>query len=288
MKTNFLMLGMIFSVLIISCSKNDDNDSTTISDDEVGINADIDIASDDVSNVLEEQLAITNLDGSGRGPALVYAGCATITRTPAAGTVLNVGQTVTKVIDFGTQCVQPNGNILSGKINMSFVYNPSATTQTVTYIFENFYHNARKLNGQKTFTRSMTATTATSQSHPIIVMNMDMLITLTDGRMLTRIGTRTREFVAGFSTSTLSDNVYDVTGNWTTTFPNTTIQTSTITTPLKLKLSCVAPNTSIITQGVISFVRNTNNATLDYGDGSCDNQAVFTLNGVSRFITLRR
>ena len=288
MKTNFLMLGMIFSVLIISCSKNDDTDSTTISEDEVGINADIDIASDDVSNVLEEQLAITNLDGSGRGSAMVYAGCATITRTPAVGTVPNVGQTVTKVIDFGTRCVQPNGNILSGKINMSFVYNPSATTQTVTYIFENFYHNARKLNGQKTFTRSMTAATATSQSHPIIVMNMDMLITLTDGRMLTRIGTRTREFVEGFSTSTLTDNVYDVTGNWTTTFPNTTVQSSTITTPLKLKLSCVAPNTSIITQGVISFVRNTNNATLDYGDGSCDNQAVFTLNGVSTFITLRR
>ena len=47
-----------------------------------------------------------------------------------------------------------------------------------------------------------------------------------------------REIVAGSGTSILADNIYNVTGNWATTFPNTTIQNRSITTPLVVKLNC--------------------------------------------------
>jgi hypothetical protein len=70
-----------------------------------------------------------------------------------------------------------------------------------------------------------------------------------------------------------------VTGNWTTTFPNTTVQTSTITSPLLVKMSCINQNKPLLVQGIITFTRNGNTATLDYGDGTCDNLAVFTING---------
>ncbi|MBC7557236.1 MAG: hypothetical protein H7195_09785, partial [Chryseobacterium sp.] len=105
--------------------------------------------------------------------------------------------------------------------------------------------------------------------------------TFLSGKTYHRVGTRVREIVAGYETSILSDNVYNVTGNWTTTFPNTTIQSSTITTPLVIKLNCAN-----IVKGVITSTRNGNTATLDYGNGDCDNLAVFTFNGVANNIVL--
>ena len=44
-------------------------------------------------------------------------------------------------------------------------------------------------------------------------------------------------------------------------------------------MSCVAVNKPLIVSGIITIVRNGNTATLDYGDGTCDNLAVLTVNG---------
>jgi hypothetical protein len=110
-------------------------------------------------------------------------------------------------------------------------------------------------------------------------MNMDMTATFPDGRVFTRVGQRVREIIEGYGTVSWTDNVYKVTGSWTTTFPNTSLQTSTITTPLIVKMSCVAVNKPLIVQGVITYVRGDRTATLDFGNGECDNTAVFTING---------
>lgn len=294
MKTKILFLGLVVSLFTVSCSK--DKEDSVFSADEAGVNAKIDIANDDVSDIVEGQFNAT-MDNSTTGKAIEYAAvttnlptCATVTRVPAFGTPLTAGQTVTKTIDFGTTgCAMPNGNILKGQIIATFVYNPTATSHTINYHFNNFYHNAIKFDGDKTFTRTMTAATSTSSSHPIVVMNMDMTATFPDGRVFNRIGTRTREIIAGYDTpNVFADNVYQVTGNWTTTFPNTTVQTSTISNsnPLIVKMSCIAANKPLIVQGLITFARNGHTATLDYGNGTCDNLAVFTINGTSYTIVI--
>lgn len=277
---------MILSLMTIGCSKNDASDNSTITAEEAGINAKMDIANDDVSNVVETQLQATLNDGvNGKSAEMASTSCPLVSRTPAFGTVLVSGDVVTKTIDFGTGCTQPNGNVLKGIITINFIYNPTASSHTVTYTFNNFYHNARKFEGTKTFTRTMTVATAASPAHPIVTMLMDMTMTLPDGRVFTRVGTRTREITAGYGTPATNDNEYTVTGNWTTTFPSTTVQTSTITTPLIIKLAC-NPTFSPISQGVITFTRNSHTATLDYGNGDCDNLAVFTINGVAHNIVL--
>ncbi len=281
MKTRFLMLGMIFSLITISCSKKENEDSTTITKDEAVANANIDVATDDVTVVIDEEFEASQRSTIANPEFFVTTGCPTITRTPAFGTVLNPGDTVQKTIDFGTGCVRPSGNVLRGKIRIQFVYDPNATVRTVTYTFDNFFHNLRGIVGTKTFIKTITATGAT------VVMNMDLTMTLADGRTLRRIGTRTRNIVEGFGTPTPNDNVYQVTGNWTTTYPNNSIQTSTITTPLVIKMACL-PTNSAISAGVITFVRNGRTATLDYGNGTCDKLAVFTYNGISFNITLGR
>jgi len=291
MKTKILFLGLVLSLFTISCNK-DNEENSTITADEASMNAKIDIANDDVSDIIEGEFVAT-LDNNVSGKSNEVAStnlppCVTITRVPAFGTAITPGTLVTKTIDFGTTgCPMPNGNILKGQIIMSFTFSPGAASHTINYQFLNFYHNALKFDGNKSFTRTMSVATASSPSHPVVVMNMDMTVTFPNGNVLERVGTRTREIIAGFNTpNVFLDNVYQVTGNWTTTFPNTTVQTSTITTPLNVKMSCISVNKPLLVSGVITFVRNNNTATLDYGNGDCDNLAVFTINGNSYNVTI--
>lgn len=296
MKTTILAFGFFAILAIVSCNREDDkNTIAAFSSDEAKVNSKIDLANDDVADIVEGQVNETLNNAAGRyseAPASSsLPACATVVRNPAFGTPLTPGTEVTKTITFGdetTGCTLANGNVLKGTIIVTFSYQPEATTPlNINYQFVNFYHNQIKLNGNKNFTRTMSQATQQSPSHPIVVMNMQMTAEFPDGRIYTRVGTRTREIIAGYDTpNNLLDNIYQVTGNWTTTFPNTNIQTSTITTPLLVKMSCRAVNKPLIVQGVITFQRNGNSATLDYGTGECDNLAVFTINGNSYNIVI--
>ena len=280
MKTTKLILGLALVLMTFSCNKEDN--AGYVNADDAKASAQIDAMNDDVSNVVEEQEANTYADATnGRimdsGSSKLTA-CATITRVPAFGTPITVGQAVTKTIDYGTGCTLNNGNVLSGIITISFVYQPEATSHTITYTFDNFYHNAIKFDGTKTFTRVMMSTAANPDVHPVVTMVMDLTVTLPNGNVYTREGERVREIIEGYGTETWTDNIYKITGSWVTTGPNGT-QTSTITTPLHVKMSCVAVNKPLIVSGIITIVRNGNTASLDYGDGTCDNLAVLTANG---------
>lgn len=273
--TKILLAAFAFSLIAVSCNKEEDEVAFTA--EEATVNAKIDIMNDDASQIIEEQLTVD--DGiSGRTDQVTEKftpPCGTITRVPDFGTIPTVGSIITKTIDFGTTgCQLANGNFVKGKIIITFAYQPNATSHTINYQFVDFYHNGIKFIGNKSFTRVMPTSAANPNIHPIITMNMEMSATFPNGNNYTRVGTRVREIIEGYSTSILSDNVYRVTGNWTTTFPNANTQTSTITSALIIKLNC--PN---ITKGVITFVRNGNTATLDYGNGTCDNLAIFTING---------
>lgn len=283
-----MLLAAIF-VFTISCNKDDSKEENTLTQEEISTSAKIDNVADDVSKIVEEQFG-TDFGIQNRGTSssnTIVPACATVTRTPETG-FPEVGQNIIKEIDFGTTgCVMPlTGAILKGKIIITIPYLPNSNVHTATYVFVDFYHNARKVQGSKTFVRTFTPATASSIAKLVVIMNMDLTITLVDGRVVTRTGSRTRELVEGLNTpENFTDNVYKITGEWFTTFPNASVKTSTITSPLFLKIAC-APQNSIFAQGVITFTRNNNTATLDYGDGSCDNIAVFTRNGVSTTITL--
>jgi len=293
MKKIAKFLAPIFVLVAFSaCEKDNVTTTDSLTSDDALVSAKIDIASDDVSNIVDQ--LFDNIDGSTiayRGvnnDNSVFSNCATITRVPAFGTAITPGTQVTKTIDFGTTgCQLNNGNIVKGKIIISFVFQPTAVSHTVTYTFDNFYHNNIKFVGTKTFTRSLTAATATMAPHPIVVMQLDMTITLPNGDVYTRVGSRTRELIEGFDTpQVFADNVYKITGNWTTTNPNGSVQTATITTPLRARMSCLAVNKPLLVFGVITFVKNNITATLDYGNGDCDNTAVFTVNGNSYTIII--
>lgn len=289
MKTIKLIYVMAFMFIIASCSKTDEADFS-FKEADVTTESKIDRANDDISDIVENQEMATYSNSiSGREIATTsttFTNCATVTRVPAFGTALTPGTQVTKTIDFGTSnCALDNGNTVRGKIIISFIFQPSATSHTITYTFDNFYHNDIKFAGTKTFTRVMT-TNAAGFVRPVVTMNMDMTVTFPNGDIFTRVGTRTREIVEGYTTPSWTDNIYQITGNWVTTRPNGTTRTATITTPLKIRLSCIAQQKPVTVKGVISFVSGTNTASIDYGNGDCDNAAVLTINGVSSTINI--
>lgn len=293
MKTKILALGFFAILSIVSCNRDDKETNGVITADEVAVNSKIDIASDDITEIVEGEFneTQTNAGSENRSfgsssPSSRLLICRTVTRVPAFGTPLTPGTEVTKTITFGNEnegCTLANGNVLQGTIIVTFTYQPAATSQTINYEFVNFFHNQIELNGNRTITRTIN----TQTQIPTVLMNMDMTAEFPDGRIFTRVGTRTRTIIAGFDTpNILLDNIYQVNGNWTTTFPNTSIQTSTITTPLLVKMSCVNQNKPLLVQGVITFQRNGNSATLNYGTGECDNLAVFNINGNSYNIVI--
>lgn len=84
-KTTSFIFGLALALTVLSCSKDDD--ANLITAEEATINAKMDIASDDVADIVEEQEASTYANSvSGKteqaSPSILST-CATVTRVPA-------------------------------------------------------------------------------------------------------------------------------------------------------------------------------------------------------------
>lgn len=270
---------MLFLMPFISCNKDDDEgNSSNLTAEETTVSAKIDEITDDVSKIIEDQYNVqVNARERRNPPAQFLPDCATVTMTIS-------GTTWTRTIDFGTSgCAMPNGNILKGIIIVSGSIDFSQPSHTISYSFVDFYHNAKLIQGNKTVVRTLQSTTINQEIHPVSTMTMDMSVTYPNGNVYTRVGTRVREMVEGFATPLVwLDNVFAITGNWTTTLPGGAVQSATITAPLKIRMNC-----NYIVSGILTVVRNNVTAVLNYGNQEdCDNQATVTINGVEYPITL--
>jgi hypothetical protein len=275
MKIKSLILSAALAVLVLSCSKDDSNNAAANDLSDAKVNAKIDLVTEDVSKIVDEQFALQVNPSAGRNSQEVTAlpSCVTVD-------VQLTTNSWTRTLTFNN-CELPNGNILDGTIIVSGSLNFDAPSQTISYSFVNFHHNDILVEGNRTVVRTIQSTTAQAAPHPVANMSIDMHVTFPNGNEYHRVGNRIREMIEGFGTPMIwADNVFTISGNWTTTFPAGT-RTSTITTPLRAEANC--PH---IVSGVITTVRDNNTATLDYGNGDCDNQATLTVNGNSTTITL--
>ena len=84
----------------------------------------------------------------------------------------------------------------------------------------------------------------------------------------------------------VSINVSEDKLKWETTNENGNQHTATITEPLMAKMSCITVNKPILARGIITFVKNNVTSTLDYGEGECDNIAIYSINGNSYTINI--
>ncbi|MFH6969478.1 hypothetical protein [Flavobacterium sp. FlaQc-28] len=286
MKTKFLFIGTLVALsFFISCNsdeKTNDGSSDAITNTEIVTNSKIDASIEDVTAIAEDQFtAQQNLTAKPSGPVKNFLpSCATIT------TALT-NNTWTITVDFGVEgCTLENGNTVKGKMVISFSNDFSASTQTISYTFDGFYHNGKKLQGSKSIVRSVKSTDLLAEAHPVSTAAIDMTITFDDGSVYTRKGTLIKEMTAGYKTwSDWEDNVYVVTGSGTTTFPNGDTFSAEITTPLEFKASCKTP---FPVKGIVSITKNEAKAIIDYGNGDCDTLAKVTKDGVTEEIDLKK
>jgi hypothetical protein len=287
MKTKILLIATLLSVsFFIGCSTDEpvNQASAGITTDAVVVNSDIDASVDDVSIIAEDQFEMQKSMTSKTSVAMVsmLPTCAKIT------TVLT-NDTWTRTIDFGTEgCTLHNGNIVKGKIIVSFSKNFTTPIKTITYSLVGFYHNGKLIEGTKTITHELKSTDLNPNIHPVTTHSIDLKITFADGKIYTRIGTRVREMVEGYTTiDKWEDNVFLVWGYHITTFPNGEKYTFTTTkeNALRFVMSCKMP---FAVKGIVEIEKNDAKATLDYGNGECDNLATITINGIAKEIELRK
>lgn len=286
MKTKFLLIGTCIALsLFTSCNSDEstnDGTSKVITNDEIVANAKIDASIDDVTNIAEDQFnSQQNINSKYGGPIKHFLpSCAVIT------TVLT-NNTFTKTIDFGAEgCTLDNGNTVKRKMVVSFSNDFSASTQTISYTFEGFYHNGKELQGSKSIVRTVKSTDLLAEAHPVSTAAIDLKITFDDGSVYNRKGSLVKEQIAGYDTwFNWEDNVFVVTGNGSTTLPNGDTYSAEITTPLEFKASC---KKSFAVKGVVEITKNGALATIDYGNGECDTLASVTKDGVTEEIDLKK
>ena len=287
MKTKFLLfVSLLFIAFFMGCSSDESVDvsatSKTITTYDALANSEIDISVDDVSTIVEDQFSVQQNAASRTSEPMksILPECAIVTTVAET-------ETYTKTIDFGTVgCTMPNGNVLKGKIIVSFSKNATTPSRTISYTLEGFYHNGKLIEGNKTITHERKSTDLLEALHPVTTHLIDVTVTFADGKIYTRKGTHVREMTVGFATlGNWEDNVFKATGNHVTNFPNGAEFTTTIKTPLVFKSICRKP---FPVEGVVEINKNGGIATLDYGTGECDNLATMTADGVSKVIELKR
>ncbi|MFI0490856.1 hypothetical protein [Flavobacterium sp.] len=301
MKTKFLSFVMILSMLVItSCAKdsNSANSQTAVTSADVVATQKVDNAVDDVSVIADDQYEVTEGSATGKLAQVSQTGKTNtlnyLSILPTCVTFSDLGSTSlirkwTITFGSGTTSCKFRGHDLLGQIILTRTIG-TTFPKTMTITYNNFSINGNKLEGTTTWLREMIGTGV--DLHPKTTLTMtDMKLTTSLG-VYTRNGSKTREMIAGFSTRTSpTDDIFSTYGNFTTTHPNGSIFTSLIetSTPLIHMTSC-----SLLTvpmpfpvSGILKLSKNTHIATIDYGNGDCNNLATLSIDGgVATSITL--
>lgn len=298
MKRYYVVLSifLLFIIVVISCQKSDVSSvkpslSTTLATSVAEITG-IQISS--VLNASEQGVSVEKFDG--HSPAYVAGNidegnyglpgygisgighmkfgiphidsCATVTVSSS-----DYPKEITIV--YSGDCTDHGKHIKQGKIVVDISDTLSVEGATETIRYEDFYIDSIKVELQATV-KNMGKN---SDGHWVISKEYRQVLTKND-QVCTRENIESAEWISGFETAGRSDNVYYLTGSGSVVLNDTTY-TKTITTPLLFDASC-----NYILSGVVELKKNSSVATIDYGDGTCDNKATVTIDGTTEEIDL--
>lgn len=280
-KLRLLMIFVTSALIFIACENGDSIDETaSISEDDTIALVEADDIADEIDNVVDDILAedfgiAGKEEASKSGDAKWYGRPECLTKT-----IVWRGDSKSVTLDFGDGCELPNGHILSGQIEMSYIFDLNANSITIAREFKDFFFNDVAVEGVNTIVKTWKNYKGNIQSEKTI----DVTLIWPDGHTATRNGTRTREWLEGKETKTWGDNVFLISGNVTTTFKNGIVFTSKIIEPLRREMAC-----RFILSGTVEISKGDRQGTLDYGNGTCDNKATFTnMEKKVKEITLRK
>lgn len=269
-------LRSIFALLIImvalnSCSNNDEElqiDTTSQDTLEIAFATEVDAASSAVTDVVTEVFEFDEANPNGRVQPPVLPDCVIITVVAEQGF-----REVT--IDFGSDGCLVRGHILKGKIVFSYTRDLEAQEILITYSLIDFYFDNKNVLGNRTILRER----ENANGNPQFTHTLDLTVIWPNGVQASRSGTKIREWVEGFGSGVFSDNVFEVSGNWTTSFVNGNTHTYEVETPLRREVIC-----TYFVSGTVAIQRTNFGGIFNYGNGDCDNQATFTFNNGNEIV----
>lgn len=273
MNYKLLALLIMVALLFTNCRKEElDLDTTTSSD-----YAYSEFVSGDLKNISNEGLEYSVNDPDGKTERIWYLsnGCATITVNPAWPDT-TFPKNIT--IDFGTGCSGMDGRVRSGKVMISSTGRYRSPGASWTVSTENYSINGIGVDA----TRSVENQGYNDQNHMVFkVENTLKKVTRPDGRSFSYSTTHERSWVEGIETnffddgiSGIQDDVYWITGGGSGVNSDGNPFSVAITDKLVVELDC--PN---VVSGVLEISpEGRPTRILDYGDGTCDNSAIVTIN----------
>jgi hypothetical protein len=261
-------IATVFLMLIIFGCSNEKNElvNQEINNEELRKNEIISEISTFIIDLGEEQ---TMGQKNNNNVTTSFSSCATVS--------VNYSNTTwTRTVDFGTTgCQYLNGPVLKGKIIYSGTIDFNFNNYNVNYVFEDFYYDDIKVDGNKTLSKHIGTSDLSNSNHPISTLDIDLEVTFQDNQVYSRTGNTTKEFVEGYTTIfNVNDNKFLTTGNWITSNSSGVTSTSTITSPLEKRGICPYFRSGIIDLNYAGDLYNVN-----YGNGDCDNIALVSHNG---------
>ncbi len=277
-KTNKLFAKFLMSlcVLFFAMSCSDDNASDDPEEqldyNEVVLEAQMDRASEMMDDVVLDVYETQELSEVNKSvPDFNLPDCVTVT-------VVIEGSSREITIDFGTEGCEVRGHVLKGKMILTYERNPELQQVFMTKSLVNFYFNQLNIEGIKTFLKEQ----SNANGNPQFTKTLDVVVKWPNGAEASREGTKVREWIEGIQNGIFSDNVFEITGNWTVNFVNGNTHSYEVAIPLRREVICY-----YFVSGTVDVDRTLFSGVFDYGDGDCDNQATFTFdNGDEVSITL--
>lgn len=276
---------MLLNIAFFASCSSDSNSSTTeeaVTSNDVAATQKMDIAIDDVSLIADNQYELSEGSTTGKIAGNYYS------ILPSCATISDLGSTTTVrviTITFGTatsSCLF-RGHSVKGQIILTRTIG-TTFPKIMTITYNNLYINDNKLEGMSTWKREMIGDGVTL--HPKTTFTMTGMTLTTKAGVYTRNGDRIREMTAGFSTRlSPTDDIYSTYGTFTTTHPNGSVFTSLIeaATPLINKTACNLQQVPMPfpVSGTLKLTKNAHSATIDYGNGNCDNLAMLSIDGAA-------
>jgi hypothetical protein len=183
-------------------------------------------------------------------------------------------------IDFGTTgYINDRNDTLQGKIiiTISDKLWKSGATKTINLI--NFYVNGNNIKGVKTITNNG----LNAAKNPSMTETVSDTIIRVDKSIIIRNAARTRERISDNGTpKNFRDDEFSITGSTSGVNAKGVAYTVEITSPI-----IEYNNFKFFVKGTVTTTTQNRTAILDYGDGTRDNIATLTINGVTKTIKLR-
>ena len=269
-----LLFTLIVALLLVACEKKE---NTTTNDSGTNSAANFAVADNlfgDAFKVVNQGAIQKEIDKAGK-TSDVNDLCANLTLTPANNNVFPK----TLVIDFGSGCLGADGRLRKGIVTATFSDFFLAANATITCGFSNYFVDGYKVEG--TLAIQNLSTNNTPKFGSTVTAGK---ITDPTGKTFLWTESRTSTMTAGMGDFNYQNDEYDIEGTGSGTNVDDVNFSMTTNTPLHVKTNCKWVTSGLLTITTTNIIPIS--ATIDYGTGNCDNQAIATIGTYSAAITL--